>query len=279
VPVDAYLRRMSSLLAALIRLAEARTDDVSVFARALVAHSLYAFGRALGDDAQCDAARDASDRAVAMADARGPSPWCTYARWQAALSAIAAGRLERAATLLRRCVADSDDVGRGRWDPHLAFVLHVLGEPDAYEVATRAGVRTDADSSPITAAMVTALELAARSDQLGARKELRATIPEVARTIVMNRTAWLISAAGVAIYDGDHERAARWLACASSAGGVFTAPHGWVLYQRYTEQIRDLLPEHDRARLREEGRSVPLATALDEVAAWCDEAPQSSLGG
>jgi hypothetical protein len=155
----------------------------------------------------------------------------------------------------------------------------VLGEPDAYEVATRAGVRTESDSSPITAAMVTALELAARSDQLGARKELRATIPEVARTIVMNRTAWLISAAGVAIHDGDHERAARWLACASSAGGVFTAPQGWVLYQRYTEQIRDLLPEHDRARLREEGRSVPLATALDEVAAWCDEAPQSRLGG
>jgi predicted ATPase len=40
LPVDAYLRRMSSLLTALIRLAEARTDDVSVFARALVAHSL-----------------------------------------------------------------------------------------------------------------------------------------------------------------------------------------------------------------------------------------------
>ena len=59
----------------------------------------------------------------------------------------------------------------------------------------------------------------------------------------MMRTAWLISAAGVAIHDGDHERAARWLACASSAGGVFTAPQGWVLFQRYTEQLHDVLPE------------------------------------
>ena len=76
---------------------------------------------------------------------------------------------------------------------------------------------------------------------------------------MMMRTAWLISAAGVAIHDGDHERAARWLACASNAGGVFTAPQGWVLFQRYTEQLSDVLPEGDRARLRDEGRSVPLA--------------------
>ena len=212
-----------------------------------------------------------SDRAVAMADARRPSAWCGYARFQAALSAIAAGRLERAAALLRRCVADSDDLVQGMYDPLLALVLHALGDPDAYEVATRAQARTDSDANVVTAAMVIALELAARSDQLGARKELRATIPEVARCVVMMRTAWLISAAGVAIHDGDHERAARWLACASSAGGVFTAPQGWVLYQRYTEQISDVLPEGDRARLREEGRSVPLAAALDEAAAWCDE--------
>ncbi len=96
--------------------------------------------------------------------------------------------------------------------------------------------------------------------------------------MVMMRTAWLIGAAGVAMHDGDHERATRWLACASNAGGVFTAPQGWVLFQRYTEQLRDVLPEADLARVREEGRSVPLATALDEVAAWCDEAPQSTRG-
>ena len=278
VPVDIYLRRLSAVFDQLIRLAEARTDDVSVFARAFVANSLYGFGLVLGDDAQCDAARKVSDRAVAMADARRPSAWCGYARFQAALSAIADGRLERAAALLRRCVTDSDDLVQGMYDPLLALVLHALGEPDAYEVATRSQARTDSDPNVVTAAMVIALELAARSDQLGARKELRATIPEVARSVVMMRTAWLISAAGVAIHDGDHERAARWLACASSAGGVFTAPQGWVLFQRYMEQLRDVLPESDRARLREEGRSVPLATALDEVAAWCDEAPQSSLG-
>jgi len=270
---------LSAVFEQLIRLAEARTDDVSVFARAFVANSLYAFGLALGEGAQCDAALTVSDRAIAMADARQPSAWCGVARFQAALSAIAAGRLERAAALLRRCVAESDDFLLGIYDPLLALVLHALGEPDAYEVATRSQVRTDSDSNVVTAAMVIALELAARDDQLGARKELRATIPEVARSVVMMRTAWLISAAGVAIHDGDHERAARWLACASNAGGVFTAPQGWVLYQRYMEQLRDVLPDSARVRLRDEGRSVPLATALDEVAAWCDEAPQSSLGG
>ena len=278
VPVDIYLRRMSGVFRQLMRLAEARTDDASVFARAFVANSLNAFGLALGDRAQCDAAREVSDRAVAMADARRPSAWCRFARSQAALTAIADGRLDHAATLLRRCVADSDDFLQGVYDPLLAFVLHALGAPDAYEVATRAQARSDVEQNVVTAAMVIAVELAARSDQLGARKELRATIPEVGRSVVMMRTAWLISAAGVAIHDGDYDRAVRWLACASNAGGVFTAPQGWVLYQLYTEQLRDVMPESDRARLREEARSVPLATALDEVAAWCDEAPQSTLG-
>ena len=74
MPVDIYLRRLSAVFDQLIRLAEARTDDVSVFARAFVANSLYGFGLVLGDDAQCDAARNVSDRAVAMADARGDRP-------------------------------------------------------------------------------------------------------------------------------------------------------------------------------------------------------------
>ena len=63
VPVDIYLRRMSGVFRQLMRLAEARTDDASVFARAFVANSLNAFGLALGDRAQCDAAREVSDRA------------------------------------------------------------------------------------------------------------------------------------------------------------------------------------------------------------------------
>ncbi len=72
--------------------------------------------------------------------------------------------------MLRQCVTDSNDLVQGMYDPLLALVLHTLGEPDAYEVATRSQARTDTDPNVVTAAMVIALELAARSDQLGARE-------------------------------------------------------------------------------------------------------------
>jgi hypothetical protein len=115
---------------------------------------------------------------------------------------------------------------------------------------------------------VIALEIAASGDMSAARHQLSSLAPDLARANRSIKSNLLISAAGVAISGSEHRRAARWLACASSGGGVFAGPDGVMLYRRFVPLVRGALPADERRQLREEGRALPIDDAVQEIATW-----------
>jgi hypothetical protein len=144
----------------------------------------------------------------------------------------------------------------------------MLGDRAAADAAARAAERATAVWSLATALGVLALELAAAGDLDAARHQLRAAAPELLRANRSIKANLVIYAAGVAILDDDHRRAARWLGCAASRGGVFAGPDGVMLYRQFVPQVRDALEADESHALRDEGRALPIDDALREVAVW-----------
>jgi hypothetical protein len=52
---------------------------------------------------------------------------------------------------------------------------------------------------------------------------------------------------------------------------VFTTPLAWMLYQRYIPEVRAALTPEEARALRNEGRTLPVQDALEEVARWAGE--------
>jgi predicted ATPase/class 3 adenylate cyclase len=262
-------RRIVRVLNVLADEAEARSDDVSVFARAITAFLLDAYGRALGDASVLESSNTLIEHALGLASTRPPSTWTGFALLFAVNVALSDDDLTRADALLTRAAVDSGpEAVRHAAEPLRAFVLHMLGDRTARDVAARAAERVWAVWALVTAGGVMALELAAVGDLDAARHQLSALVPELVRANRSIKSNLLIYAAGVAIIDGDHRRAARWLACASGAGGVFAGPDGLMLYRRLVPQVRDGLSIDERYALRDEGRSLAIDDALREVTAW-----------
>jgi hypothetical protein len=248
--------------------ADARSDDVSVFARAMTAFMLDAFGRGLNDPAAIQSADKLIQRALELARTRPPSTWTGFALMYAGLIALSDDDLGRAGPLLADAVASGPETVRHAVDPLHAFVLHMLGDPTAADVAARASQRAMAVWAMVTAVGVMALELASAGDVDAARHQLGAAVPELFRANRSVQSDLLIYAAGVAIIDGDDRRAARWLACASSGGGVFAGPDGVMLYRRLVPQVRDALATDERRAVRDEGRQLVIDDALREITTW-----------
>jgi predicted ATPase len=248
--------------------AEARSDDVSVFARAMTAFLLDTFGRALDDAAVVQSADKRIERALELVRARPPSTWTGFALIYAGWIAVSDDNLGRAGPLFADAVASGPEAVRQTADPLRAFVLHMLGDPTAADVAARASQRATAVWALATGVGVMALELASAGDVEAARHQLSAAAPELLRANRSIKSNLLICAAGVAIIDGDHRRAARWLGCASSGGGVFAGPDGVMLYREFVPRVRDALATDERRALREEGRQLFIDDALREIATW-----------
>jgi predicted ATPase/class 3 adenylate cyclase len=264
------LRAIHRVFAQLAALADRRSDDVSVFTRAMVANTLYALSIAMGDEDRAGKALALSDRAIEMARTRPRSAWTGYAIAFAAQVAMARNDVERAASLLRWCTTDDSGLMRGVFDGLLALTLHVAGDPDAYELATRAEERANLPNLLVTAILAAALELAANERQAEARRELEAILPEASRAPTLLKSSIVIGAAGVAFHGGEDERAARWLASAAGVGGVFTQPAGWMVFSHYVPLVRDALSPEPRARARREGDSLRIDDALTEIAQWVE---------
>ena len=182
--------------------------------------------------------------------------------------------LEKAAALLRRGVDTDIEILRAAWAPALALVLHLLGDPEALELAARALERAELPDATAISVCALALELAARGDATAARHEMGSAMPDVRRCNTMLQSTVLISAAGVAIYGDDHPRAARWLASASAIGAIFSSPYGVMLYRQFVPLVRAALPSEEAHTLRAEGRLLPLGDALDELTDWVTEISQ-----
>jgi predicted ATPase/class 3 adenylate cyclase len=268
-PLDAQtvgVAALEDIVSRLRGLAEARTDEVSIFVRAYIAPTLDAIARLRGDD---DAARDARrlrDNAVEMARAAPLSVWTGQALGFAGLFAMARNEADEAAAFLREA-RSAGELVRSLIDPLLAVALHVLGDSEAYEFALRSQV---VPMLPylVNSATAAALELAVRGDQIAARAQLRLVLSDSARSVQASKSNLLIAAAGVALHGGDYGRAGRWLASAAGVGGLFTTPAGFMLYERYVPSVRAALPRDERQRVREQGRALSLDDAFGEVTNW-----------
>jgi predicted ATPase/class 3 adenylate cyclase len=265
---DRTTHRNSRVLKLLAGEAEARSDDISVFARALLSFFLDAFGRALDDEAMIASADTLVQNALDLTSTRPPSTWTGHALVYAAFTALSGNNVERAGALLDRAVDSGSATVIQAAEPMRAFVLHMLGDPAAVDLAARAAQRATAVWTHVIAAGVMALEVAATGDLDAARHHLSALVPELARANRSTKGNLLISAAGVAIIGDDPRRAARWLACAASWGGIFAGPDGVMLYRKFVSQVRDALSSDERRPLRDEGRSLAIDDALQEVVAW-----------
>ena len=265
---DDATRRAVRILKLFADEAETRSDDVSVFARALAAFLLDAFGRVLGDAGVIQLADKLTQNALDLANTRPTSTWTGYAVAYAGWIALSGGDLGRAGELFTRAVDSGPETVRQTAEPLRAFVLHMLRDDTAREVAARAAERATMVWALVTAVGVMALELAEAGDLDDARHQLAATAPELARANWSIKSNLLICAAGVAIIDGDHRRAARWLACAASGGGLFAGPDGVMLYRQFVPQVRAALSTEERRALRDEGRSLPIDDALREITSW-----------
>jgi hypothetical protein len=263
-----HLRTMYKRLNELATQAQARSDDISVFARAHVAIVNDAIGQALGDDRLIREADNLAADAIELADARPPNLWTNYTYLEVAGLALSHNDAAKAAQLLRRCVGAHDPDLRVSYEPYLALALHVLGDPDALEVAARAREHTEPSYAVVTATCALALELAAHGDQRGARHELAAALPGLDGSVRDIKTTMLVGAAGIAIHGHEPARAARWLGAAAAEGGIFSTPAGVLLYRQYVSILREALAAEERHRERDAGRNLPLDEALNEVASW-----------
>jgi predicted ATPase/class 3 adenylate cyclase len=261
-------RRTANVLNLLATEAAARSDDVSVFARAVTAFLLDGLGRVLDDEPLMTSADRLLQDALDLADARPPSIWTGYARIYAAYHALSQNSINRAGALLTGAVDSGPDTVREVAEPIRAFVLHMLGDPSALKVARQAAQHATVLWSMVAAVSVIGLELAAAGDLSAARHELSSVVPELTRASSQTKTNLVIAAAGVATISGDHRRAARWLACAASGGATFAGPDGIMLYRGFVGRVHDALSPNERTALREQGRSLSIDSALEELNTW-----------
>jgi hypothetical protein len=261
------LKLLETATRRLASLAEARSDDIGIFARAFVAFFRDAIGWTRGDVSMVAAADELRTQAVEMASARPLSTWTGSALTNVALMEMSRGHLADAAAMLRRCVDSDIEILRVECESALAMVLHVVGDPAALELAARAADRAELPIRTTIAACALALELAAGHDTTGARQQLRVALAEGRRGSSLESTV-LISGAGVAMYGDDYQRAARWLGSASAVGGIWSSPQGIMLYRHFVPLVRAALRDNEAHALRDAGRSLPLNDAIDELADW-----------
>ena len=265
---QSYMRRIAGTFSVLAELADERTDDMSVFTRAVVGRSMAGLGSTLRDGELVARARGLIEDAVELADARPPSTWTGYARGCAAEVALAEGKVDEAVPQLRRCLAEGNSLLRLAYEPLLALVLHLIGDPEAYELAMRTRQRGDLPEIVVTAAVAAALEVSDRGDHDGARAELRAALPELDRTATTVKTMLLVGGAGVAFGTDDAERAGRWLASAGSVPGNSMLPVALLLHSRFSAAASAALPQERWSKVRAEGGALALPDALHELASW-----------